>query len=47
MLAASAKAKEVETLHAEGVGATKIAKLVGIGRASVNRILEEEIESRK
>ena len=35
-----AKAKEVFGLHAEGVGATEIARRVGIGRASVYCILE-------
>lgn len=39
---AKAKAKEVLELHAEGVGATEIARRVGIGRASVYRILEDE-----
>ena len=39
---AKAKAKEVLELHAEGVGATEIAKRLGIGRASVYRILKEE-----
>jgi DNA invertase Pin-like site-specific DNA recombinase len=39
---AKAKAKEVLELHAEGVGATEIARRVGIGRASVYRILEVE-----
>ena len=38
---ARAKAKEVLGLHAEGVGATEIARRVGIGRASVYRTLEE------
>lgn len=40
---AKAKAKEVLALHAEGVGATEIARRVGIGRASVYRILKEEV----
>ncbi len=39
---AKAKAKEVLGLHAEGVGATEIAKRLGIGRASVYRILDGE-----
>ncbi|WP_375699068.1 recombinase family protein [Pseudophaeobacter sp. TrK17] len=39
---AKAKAKEVLELHAEGVGGTEIAKRLGIGRASVYRILKEE-----
>lgn len=39
---AKAKAKEVLELHAEGVGATEIAKRLGIGRASVYRIRKEE-----
>lgn len=38
---AMAKADDVLKLHAEGVGATAIAKAVGIGRASVYRILEQ------
>ena len=37
---ARAKADEVHRLHREGVGATEIAKRVGIGRASVYRALE-------
>ncbi len=36
---ARAKAAEVKQLHDEGVGATEIAKRLGIGRASVYRIL--------
>lgn len=36
---AVAKAAEVEALHAEGVGASAIAQRLGIGRASVYRIL--------
>ncbi|MEB8387790.1 recombinase family protein [Rhodobacteraceae bacterium KMM 6894] len=39
---AKAKAKDVLELHAGGVGATEIARRVGIGRASVYRILEDE-----
>jgi len=38
---ARAKAEEVLRLHGEGVGGTEIAKRLGIGRASVYRILEE------
>lgn len=38
---ARAKAEEVLRLHAEGIGGTEIAKRLGIGRASVYRILEE------
>lgn len=36
---AKVRAKEVLGLHAEGVGATEIARKIGIGRASVYRIL--------
>ena len=36
---ARAKADEVHRLHREGVGATQIAQRVGIGRASVYRVL--------
>lgn len=38
---ARAKAEEVLRLHAEGIGGTEIATRLGIGRASVYRILEE------
>ena len=38
---AKAKADEVNKLLAEGLGATEIAKLTGIGRASVYRIKNE------
>lgn len=38
---ARAKAGEVMKLHQEGVGGTEIAKRLGIGRASVYRILSE------
>lgn len=38
---ARAKADEVLSLHAEGVGATEIARRVGIGRASVYRIIDD------
>ena len=34
-----AKAEEVKKLHGEGVGATEIAQRLGIGRASVYRVL--------
>jgi DNA invertase Pin-like site-specific DNA recombinase len=37
---ARAKAPQVLRLHGEGVGPTEIAKRVGIGRASVYRILD-------
>jgi DNA invertase Pin-like site-specific DNA recombinase len=37
---ARAKAPEVRRLHGEGVGPTEIARRVGIGRASVYRILD-------
>jgi DNA invertase Pin-like site-specific DNA recombinase len=40
---ARAKSDEVRTLHQDGVGATEIAKRLGIGRASVYRALEEVI----
>lgn len=36
---ARAKAEEVLRLHAEGIGATAIANQIGIGRASVYRII--------
>lgn len=38
---ARAKADEVLSLLAEGVGATEIARRVGIGRASVYRIIDD------
>lgn len=38
---ARAKAAEVLRLHGDGIGGTEIAKRLGIGRASVYRILEE------
>ncbi|MGY0788053.1 recombinase family protein [Azospirillum argentinense] len=38
---AQAKADEVKTLRAQGIGASEIAKRLGIGRASVYRILED------
>ena len=38
---ARAKAEEVLRLHAEGIGGTEIAKRLGIGRASVYRIIDE------
>jgi DNA invertase Pin-like site-specific DNA recombinase len=37
---ARAKAADVLALHADGVGASEIAKQLGIGRASVYRVLE-------
>jgi DNA invertase Pin-like site-specific DNA recombinase len=37
---ARAKAPQVLRLHSEGIGPTEIAKRIGIGRASVYRILE-------
>lgn len=37
---ARAKSDQVQQLHREGVGATEIAKRIGIGRASVYRVLE-------
>ncbi len=37
---AMAKADEVKKLHGEGVGATEIAQRLGIGRASVYRVLQ-------
>lgn len=37
---AQAKAEEVRSLRAEGVGPTEIAKRLGIGRASVYRIID-------
>jgi DNA invertase Pin-like site-specific DNA recombinase len=37
---ARAKATQVLRLHSEGIGPTEIAKRVGIGRASVYRILD-------
>jgi len=39
---ARAKAKEVMDLHAAGTGKTDIAKQLGIGRASVYRIITEQ-----
>lgn len=39
---ARAKADEVQRLSADGMGATAIAKAVGIGRASVYRILADD-----
>jgi DNA invertase Pin-like site-specific DNA recombinase len=38
---ARAKAAEVLALKAQGLGGTEIAKALGIGRASVYRMLEE------
>ncbi|OYX45065.1 MAG: DNA invertase [Rhodobacterales bacterium 32-67-9] len=37
---ARAKAKEVLALHGEGTGATEIARKLGLGRASVYRVLQ-------
>ena len=42
---ARARAKEVLELHGEGAGATEIAKKLGIGRASVYRILDDQKRS--
>lgn len=42
---AMAKSKEVVELHGMGTGATEIAKKLGIGRASVYRILSREKET--
>lgn len=41
---ARAKAGEVHRLHADGVGPAEIARQVGIGRASVYRVLSETPE---
>lgn len=38
---ARAKSEEVLAMHRDGVGATKIAKQLGIGRASVYRIIAD------
>lgn len=38
---ARSQADEIKRLRAEGVGATEIAQRLGIGRASVYRVLEE------
>lgn len=35
------KTGEVRKLHAQGIGATEIARTLGIGRASVYRVLED------
>ncbi len=40
---ARAKADQIKALKAEGKGATVIAKELGIGRASVYRILNEAV----
>lgn len=37
---ARAKADEVLRLHRDGIGGTEIAKRLGIGRASVYRVLD-------
>lgn len=39
---AKAKAPEVHKLHSEGLGATEIAQRLGIGRASVYKVLAAE-----
>ncbi|MGP9818573.1 helix-turn-helix domain-containing protein [Salinarimonas sp. NSM] len=39
---ARAKAGDVRRLHAEGIDPAEIARRVGIGRASVYRLLAEE-----
>lgn len=39
---ARSKAEEINRLKAEGIGATQIAQRLGIGRASVYRVLEEK-----
>jgi DNA invertase Pin-like site-specific DNA recombinase len=39
---ASIDASRVREMKAQGLGATAIAKELGIGRASVNRVLEAE-----
>lgn len=36
------KSEEVLSLHAEGVGKTEISKMVGIGRTSVYRIIQDQ-----
>ncbi|HYG85645.1 MAG TPA: recombinase family protein [Azospirillum sp.] len=38
---AQAKAEEVKALRSQGIGASEIAKRLGIGRASVYRIIED------
>lgn len=42
---AQAKAGEVRAMHKDGVGATEIARRVGIGRASVYRILDTSADA--
>jgi DNA invertase Pin-like site-specific DNA recombinase len=37
---ARAKTDEVKALHGQGIGPTEIAKRLGIGRASVYRVLD-------
>jgi len=39
---ASINADKVKELHEEGLGATAIAKALGIGRASVYRLLSQQ-----
>lgn len=43
---ASAKASEVRSLHDSGIGATEIARRLGIGRTSVYRVLEGFVGNR-
>ncbi|CAO3418966.1 recombinase family protein [Azospirillum doebereinerae] len=44
---AQAKAEEVRALQVQGLGATEIAKRLGIGRASVYRIMGAEVQDSK
>ena len=43
---ASIEAADVAALKAQGLGATEIAKRLGIGRASAYRVLAEETSER-
>jgi DNA invertase Pin-like site-specific DNA recombinase len=43
---ALAKASEVKSLHESGIGATEIARRLGIGRTSVYRVLEGVVGNR-
>lgn len=43
---AQAKAEEVKALVAQGIGGTEIAKRLGIGRASVYRILDDKADKK-